>query len=209
MINSAFAAVNGDTYPYRKAFYSFESGTRDTYVNGYNNTNNGVISYAAALNGGNFSVGPFNDTNFLGMNTTLVTALNNSTMWSMEFYTKFNAPVGFAQLVANSSNQFSLTVSANGLRWNNGVVGQITGGSMSAATVYHTAWVNNGTNRLIYLNGVLVASDANSVAWGNVTTDIGKSTAAPNFYYDGVIDNMKICFYPSSGVVPTKFPTNF
>ena len=213
----ATTLTNGASNSFTRAQWNLEKQARDSSPYGYHLLPQGTITYTLnsstkVLNGlpagKSYNAGTFNDTNYFNVPAALTTKLINASWWSVEFDFNLTTARSFSQMYATVNGcQFTLNINDTGLRWNN-ATNSILGGSVASNTWYHTAWVNNGgTSRTIWQDGQIVAGPSATQSTMGATVSLGRANWAANFYFVGLIDNVKISIYPNSASIPTKFPS--
>ena len=163
----------GGSYGTNGFYLPFKAGS-STYVGSFNGTSQYLSVPSFSINWstyGNFTIeGYFNITNWSSANPVSIFGTNGS--GNTIGYVYSNGSIGFG---INGVNEF---ISATGL--------------VNAGIWYHIAFVRNGTNITIYLDGVAVASTSSASTYLSNTTNyfLVGFTLSP-YYFKGYMSNFR------------------
>lgn len=177
------------------AWWKLETDGSDYSGNGYNLTTVGSVPFG--VNGGYASAGQFNDSNYFSVPSTVVSLIQASSNWYVEFdiyptdWSNYNTVINFG------TNDFmGINSGAGTALWNDG--NGPGGFFVSLSTIPLNNWTTvkfswNGTTRKVYLNGILNNSSiSNGAILGALTSDIGHHTSFGNLYLRGYLKQFKI-----------------
>ncbi len=197
--------------PNTVAFYEFEKNGLDRSVSRYNLAQVGTVPYSSSSGNYNsqFAAGPFTDADYFTVPTALKDRLVAARMYSIQTYIYLpGVPRNYANIYCSFNATFGLGPTADKVRWFTSASDLIGNKALSPNRLYHIAWVWDGTNKKIYVDGVLDVSSATSAVLPNEAQFLGRYASA-NFSFNGQLDQFRISVYTNSGQIPTRFPTNY
>lgn len=183
----------------------------DSSLNNFTVTNNGGITYSSSIVPSVAATATaaagsllFNGSSYVSYPTSSAWALGSSN-FTVEcwFYQTAYPPSGQGGSLIylwniSSGRSFTLTAGYNGAggisaSWNTS--GGMSGGTTSLNTWYHAAFVRNGANFYLYLNGQQVATTtAVTITSSSDPLFIGANndSASPTWFFNGYITNVRI-----------------